>query len=1338
MVNCEVMNEIGVLRKNLLDLTLKNNLLSYKISKKRTLEITGITPEDLYNVLVLNEKILKFSTNEQASNDVLGTTETAEALEAKLVYLNQQANSIMEDQGYPVLYLAVGFLEWKDKEEKKSPISPILLIPVELHRTGKSKAFSLKWNNEEAFTSITLQEKMKEHNIFIPDFSTEENMSIEAYFKAVDEAIQNRKDKGWQVIPDIRLDLFNFMKFVMYRDLDPEKWSTETIETEHQLVKKVFDGVDKYTNQVCKPEDVDLIVQAHNSFNVVDADSSQISVIEDAKKGLCMVVEGPPGTGKSQTIVNTIAELMAQGKTVLFISEKPAALNVVKERLSGVGLGDFCLELHSYKSKKSTVLGDIASSLNHSETFRINNKSETIESLKSNLNNYAMALREPYGLIYPSFYALYGARERVTLHFGLKDKQMLRYELAKPEMWSAKEWNDSKFVLSKLAELAPRIVPIQNNAWRGCSPELVLQPELPQISKIVDEGITTITDLCKAINVLSDMTATRKASTIVGVIEMSGAVSLLLQMKGVSIDLLENKEWNSTANAIEAKNIALKVSEYKEAMEGVSKVFNPSIFALNYHEFKELSSKLLKSFNGSYKRLKSDITYCYRDKRTTNDNEIIRDLEQVQTCKKLKIEVEKLEATGKKYYLSSWKGTESNVSELLNYCDWIPQFRQYVERNIYTENVFSIINNVDEEKVSSALNSVIYGKQLLRSQMDKVVDKVKPDFHMIFGKGFDEIDFIKLHGHMKQWSAEIENLTFWSQYVKYRKDCINTKAGYLVLDFEFGKVDASDLVITFEGNYIETLIAMNFRLNPVLYEFIRNVHEGKIDRFKELDNELLKENSKKVSNIIREEMRKTVSDVANLEALKTLQKEFNKKRRHMSIRTLICKSGHVIQKIKPCFMMSPLSVAQYIDPKSITFDVIVFDEASQIKPEDAMGTLLRGNQVIVMGDSKQLPPTDFFDHVINADEYPTDEYSTGDMESILNVCRSSFPVKTLLWHYRSKHESLIAISNQEFYDNSLRIYPSPLQNDDELGLKFIHLPEAIYDKGKTRTNREEAKRIATEVFMHYANYPEKSLGVGAFSASQQEVIEDEIKKLSVKFPKIKIPRLENGERNYFFVKNLETIQGDERDVIFLSIGYGFDANHEMSLNFGALNQLGGERRLNVLITRAKEKCVVFSNFRGQDLDLKNTSSVGLKALKTFLDFAENGKIEMVHDEVQIDETFENSVKGYIESLGYDVHKDIGCSGYKVNLAIQNPVNAGTYIIGIECDGKNYHSSKVCRDRDKLKEKALVGLGWNIVRVWSTGWYLDPHESRKALKEFIENVVKPLDVNPECENLATSL
>ncbi|MGH8614280.1 MAG: DUF3320 domain-containing protein, partial [Gammaproteobacteria bacterium] len=448
-----------------------------------------------------------------------------------------------------------------------------------------------------------------------------------------------------------------------------------------------------------------------------------------------------------------------------------------------------------------------------------------------------------------------------------------------------------------------------------------------------------------------------------------------------------------------------------------------------------------------------------------------------------------------------------------------------------------------------------------------------------------------------------------------------------------------------------------------------------------------------------------------------LLREFEKRSRHLPIRKLVAHAGHAIQAIKPVFMMSPMSIAAYIPPGSVTFDLVIFDEASQVKPVDAFGAVLRGQQLVVVGDSKQLPPTNFFDALVGDDDLEEDTESvSSDIESVLGLMAGQgAPQRMLRWHYRSRHESLIALSNREFYDNRLVVFPSPYPARPGLGLIFHHLPNTVYDRGRSRTNQKEAEFVAKAVMLHAKASPDLTFGVAAFSLQQAEAILDHLERMRRDDPSAEA-LFSAHPYEPFFVKNLESVQGDERDVIFISIGYGRNAEGYVSMNFGALNGQGGERRLNVLITRARRCCEVFTNLTHDDIDLTRTPARGVAALKAFLKYAQTG-IGDVPDAggVEEDSPFEREVAEALRCAGHDVALQVGSDGFRIDLAVRDREKRGRYVLGIECDGATYHRSRSSRDRDRLRQDVLENLGWQIHRIWSTDWFNHPErELRRAL------------------------
>ncbi|MGB2822659.1 MAG: DUF3320 domain-containing protein, partial [Phycisphaerae bacterium] len=391
-----------------------------------------------------------------------------------------------------------------------------------------------------------------------------------------------------------------------------------------------------------------------------------------------------------------------------------------------------------------------------------------------------------------------------------------------------------------------------------------------------------------------------------------------------------------------------------------------------------------------------------------------------------------------------------------------------------------------------------------------------------------------------------------------------------------------------------------------------------------------------------------------------------------------------------------------------------------VEPADALGAIARGRQLILVGDPKQLPPTPFFTAIGgDGDVASAGDGAAGlvDMESILDRGVTVLPARRLRWHYRSRHESLIAFSNRQFYNNDLVTFPSCHTDTSELGLSMVYEPLDAYDRGRGQTNRAQARRIAASVFEHARRHPELSLGVGAFSQRQQQAILDEIEKLRRGDESLE-GFFDRNRPEPFFVKNLETIQGDERDVILLSVGYGKgDPSERLSMNFGPLNQDGGWRRLNVLVTRARRRCVVFTSIVGEDFDLAATQARGVHALKAYLDFARSGELPPVRvGEGELDSPFERAVFNALTERGVRLHRQVGCAGYAIDLAVVDEAHPGKYVLGIECDGAAYHSSPTARDRDRIRQFVLESLGWRIHRVWSTEWFRSPgRRTEKALE-----------------------
>ncbi|HEY3360945.1 MAG TPA: DUF3320 domain-containing protein [Methanosarcina sp.] len=1149
----------------------------------------------------------------------------------------------------------------------------------------------------------------------------DEKTGIDVYFQSVVNAISEKKD--WKVLSEISLDFFNFKKFVMYKDLDPVAWPGNLSPANHPLMEQIFNPKSDPRNlQSFSENDVDLKLSARDTYHIMDADSSQIAVIEDVKAGKNLVVEGPPGTGKSQTIANIIAELLVQGKSVLFVSEKMAALQVVKTRIDNAGLGDLCLEIHSNKAKKKEVLSELERTSNRPpiKSVNIDQEINKLEQLKSELNDYARALHEPFGKRGISLYKLYGLREEIRLYFSKISRSIPRIEFSDPDKWDNNQWDKAISTLEKLAELLPSISTVLCNPWRGCEPGDLLPPDIEEFNKLIDETLQSVTDLESLIQKIVNLTGTDTPLSESQLIPLIDAAKIVVSTPQIDEDVLKNPEWNSPNK--DAEELISELRKYQELNSIVQEKFKSSILKFDISSFKSLSSKFLKFISPKYKKTKHEIQNYYNSMPPSNDTKILEDLHYVSDLKLTTENLKSLQSRGKKLFGIYWNNEKTDPRSLEDLSKEIISFRRCVLKGTLSENAFEIISKgSNKEELSLAINKIQQINAKLVNQQNLLFKLINPEFQIIFGKSFDDVTYEELKNKLNLWKYEKLSLITWIHFINYREQCLHTVAAPLIHLIDNDKIIPEDLVYTFKGNYADSLLRIIFREKKFLPEFVKEIQDNKISKFKELDRKIISLNRQRIAYEAYCHKPNLSSGASRDSEAGILLKEFTRKRGHLPIRKLMTRAGVLIQKIKPCFMMSPLSVAQYLDPSTTKFDVIIFDEASQVKPEDAIGALLRGNQAVVMGDSRQLPPTSFFDHVTEALDLDSDDDSDyKDMESILNMCKRSFPSKSLLWHYRSRHESLIAVSNHEFYDNRLYIYPSPMHDSENLGLKLTHLPETVYDRGKTSTNLGEARAVAESVLNHYRRFPSESIGVGTFNTKQQQAIIEQIDLLLRQNPEVE-QYFTNEKGENFFVKNIETIQGDERDIIFISIGFGFDSNHKLSRSFGALNQEGGERRLNVLISRAREKCIVFSNFTAKDLNIDGSASVGLKALKTFLEYAETKNLNsMSGPSEDSDSPFEDSVCEFLRDKRYEVHKQVGCAAYRIDLAIVDQRNRGSYLIGIECDGAQYHSSPVARDRDRLRQQRLEELGWKIYRIWSTDWYRHPVESGIKLLEAIES------------------
>ena len=586
----------------------------------------------------------------------------------------------------------------------------------------------------------------------------------------------------------------------------------------------------------------------------------------------------------------------------------------------------------------------------------------------------------------------------------------------------------------------------------------------------------------------------------------------------------------------------------------------------------------------------------------------------------------------------------------------------------------------------------------------------------------------KLSTRLRELREQTSSLDDWIKFSRWQRDM--TEAGFDTITEELlkNKYDPSQARDCIAARFYRSLYDHFAKEDPLLGEFEIEQHEKLRERFRQLDEWEVKAAATRIREyqLGREDRPRSDWSAPVSSEVGILQRETQKKRRHKPLRRLFAEIPNILQRLKPCIMMSPLSVSTFLQSEDLQFDLVVFDEASQVFPWDAVGAIYRGKQLIVAGDEKQLPPTNFFNRGDIESEDDEDE-DIGDFESILSVCKSmGMPNKRLRWHYRSRREPLIVFSNRHFYDGDLVTFPSVCDaSGDAVRLELV--PDGRW---VDRKNCQEASRIADLVIQHLRSRPGTSLGVIAFSASQQNIIEDEIYDRRRTSPEIDA-LFHSNLRESIFVKNLENVQGDERDVIYLSMGYAFNEAGKFNKNFGPLSKAGGERRLNVAVTRARQEVVFVASVTAAQMDLSGSLSAGAHLLKAYLDYAHRGvdslaqKASLVFGEC--DSIFEQEVASELIKRGLKPVPQVGCSGFRIDLALKHPHRPGEFCLGIECDGASYHSSHTARDRDRIRQSVLEDLGWRIVRIWSTDWIRDPSSQVDRILAAYEKSIDSFDL-----------
>lgn len=1364
-----IQKKLEMARQELLDLGLRNPLLNYRTLKARGLEISREKPEHIFRILVSDKKKMSFlelsnSANKSDSDQIylikeeahsdsltegseeeriqqvlqaeqalqasyvdlkLQTSYTEKQLENRLLNTYHLARTYVEEQGVNILYLALGMLHWYEADNSQEPKkAPLVLVPVQLERVSARERFTLTYTDNEIGHNISLAAKVKaDFGLEIPELSDMEEVNISAYFDSLEKSLEAQR--RWSIDRDSAvIGFFSFGKFLMYRDLDINNWPEHSRPEEHPVITALLeDGFREQASSIGENDHIDQHLKLKDTLHIMDADSSQIMAILDANQGRNMVIQGPPGTGKSQTITNLIAEAIAAGKKVLFVSEKMAALEVVKRRLDKVGLGVACLELHSHKTNKKSLLKDLATTLELGKPKNlIEGNVELLEQMQSRLNDYSIAVNSE---VNPTGVTPYKALGKLVADQNkFNNITIPRVTIDSIGNWTPAQFTKKEALVDELRNVLRSLgVPVQHPFW-GSRKKVMLPQELDAITQCSAETLQGISNLTEK---LSEFTHELHFPPVID--NKSAQAFVEAMQRGINCpDLrgvhLETELW------IEKQADLEKWVSAGQALNKLRAKYDELLIPEAWHQdllttrqsIVTYQDKWWKFISGDYRTAKNTIVALFRNPKDKTIS-LLDAVDTIMESRRLKETIDQYSVTANELFKSDRNESSNEWNRIAVLVKWVPNLLMDVKNGLLPEGIVDFLASTpDKRRLADIVSTTESLMTAFKKSIGNLDNQLEWDDERKFGSGVRLVDrpYELITPIVRAWKERISELHEMSSYNHLSQICEEEKLlPYVLLSREW-KEAADNLSDCFRWNWYNSIITRAFQERPALSGFDGRRHNHTVQRFQELDRAYKEFNRLKIAE---DHWRKLPHHEAGGQ-LGLLRREFEKKTRHLPIRQLMSKAGNAIQAIKPIFMMGPLSISTYIEPGSLEFDLVIFDEASQVKPVDAFGAIIRAKQAIVVGDSKQMPPSNFFESIARAeddeDEDEDEDNFVGDMESILGLfVGQNAPQRMLRWHYRSRHESLITVSNHVFYDNKLVIFPSPDSNKSHSGLKINRLPESHYDRGRSRTNKLEAKAVANAVMEHARKRPRLTLGVAAFSMAQMQAIIDELE----------IARRADSScegffaahaNEPFFVKNLENVQGDERDVILISIGYGKTAEGYLAMEFGPLNREGGERRLNVLITRARVSCEVFTNLSSDDIDLNRSAKMGVKALKTFLKYAESGSLDI--PEVtgkDFDSDFEREVCCSLQELGYEVKRQVGSAGFYIDLAVTDPDLPGRFLLGIECDGATYHSARSARDRDRLRQEVLEGLGWTIHRIWSTDWFKQPERELKKVVEAIE-------------------
>lgn len=1160
----------------------------------------------------------------------------------KIKELYRSSKAAIEENGANALYLALGLLRWYETPRSTKPrYAPLILLPVELVRRGANRGYVIRLRDDEPQMNITLLEKLsQDFGIGVggldPLPQDEQGVDTRQVFTVIRKAVMGQL--RWDVLESAYLGIFSFSQFVMWNDI--RNRSDELAR--NKVVRSLMEG------QLCwdaQPMALGEVVPEDDVLLPLSADASQLYAIHAAGNGESFVLHGPPGTGKSQTITALIANSLAQGQSVLFVAEKMAALEVVQKRLSDIGIGPFCLELHSNKSKKKDVLEQLRQAMDvvrgHTcEQHR--QKAEQIAALRKELAQYAHTLHtiQPCGA---TVFELVDQYEKNCDALDLQPFSEKTLAQINPAGLEEQLTAVDQLIAAAKAAGHPHEHPLQCVQCMQYSQKLRM--ELPEAVSAYERALGKLN---QAVEVCAGGLERPAPKTLPQLRNLAETAQHFLMAHSLRDQL--SQTWNDSFFTVDGQAL---LEEYSTIN---AKWFLPKLLGMN----------------GLAKRMAVYSAVPVTKEALPEAFARLADYQQEQRSADAL-----LQTAGETENPAGDQRQRESLKEPME--EFVDAWQTAVSAR---ERLNNLLTLVDSENKAPRIDS----EQELCRTLTAHADKLK--------------EWITWNAA----AAKAQELGLEPVVEAYRTGLPHEQVRPAYL-----KAMAKGLAV----RYIDE--------EPVLGTFSGAMFNEKIAQFKRIDTDLTELTRLEIFCRLAANVPNCTREAAQSSELGILQRAIRSNGRGISIRRLFEQIPNLLPRLCPCMLMSPISAAQYLDPKRESFDLVVFDEASQLPTSKAVGALARGRNAVIVGDPKQMPPTSFF----AANTVDEDNLDAEDLESILDDCLAlNMPQTHLLWHYRSRHESLIAFSNGCFYENKLYTFPSV--NDRESKVSLVSVA-GTFDRGKTRQNQAEAQAVLEELKRrcHDPELSRYSVGVVTFNISQQNLIDDLLSEACGNDPVLE--QWAYGSQEPVFIKNLENVQGDERDVILFSIGYGADQSGKVSMNFGPLNRDGGWRRLNVAVSRARMEMKVFSSLTADQIDLSRSSAEGVAALRAFLKYAQSGQLEV--DEKALQSIYSRktgiaeAICAALKEKGYTTQCAVGKSAYKVDIGVVDPQRPGQYLLGILLDGESYGAAKTVRDREIAQIDVLNGLGWNILRIWTMDWWDNRQKELNQIFERLEELKK---------------